>query len=189
MDTSLYCQICGETFSFNPECLQTLGEHLLLKHPNVEVIHFFNNNLCHCHSSSSGNNLSTGPRTSMPCKFQSLHKPKDRLTSKCFFKTTVETWKPGPLKVVCPYCSALDRPCIHRQRNKVAYSPIGALCLLVCWPVCFMPFLMPESSQIQLFCKKCGAFLGEYDRKTGRMKCPPCPSKEEYNTGNMPPVF
>ncbi|KAH1002346.1 uncharacterized protein LOC109535911 [Dendroctonus ponderosae] len=186
MDASLVCQICGEKLAFNPECPCTLGEHLIRKHPNVEMTHFSTEDLCCC--SSSSKKLPPCPRTGLPCSCETFAKPKIQLTPKCVFKTTVETWKPGPLRVMCPQCANLDRPCIRRQRNRVAYSPLGALCLLVCWPVCFLPFLMPQSSQIQLFCKQCGAFLGEYDRKSGRMQCPPCPAKGQYSVNNLPPI-
>ncbi|XP_050300910.1 uncharacterized protein LOC126739323 isoform X3 [Anthonomus grandis grandis] len=162
MDASpLICQICGEKFKFNPECPCTLGEHLIQKHPNLAMTHFSGNDFCCCGSTSSSKKFPVCPKTGLRCSCPDVRaKSQDKFgKSKCIFKTSVETWRPGPLRVTCPHCSAIDRPCIRRQRNRVAYSPLGALCLLVCWPVCFLPFLMPESSQIQLFCKKCGAFL------------------------------
>ncbi|CAG9769903.1 unnamed protein product [Ceutorhynchus assimilis] len=186
MDAYLICQICGEKLSFNPECPCTLGEHLIRKHPRVEMTHFSNDNFCVCSSNSSKQKLKKKcPKSDLPCDCTYFEKPRRKT---CIFKTSVETWKPGPLRVSCPHCGALARPCIRRQRNRVAYSPLGAFCLLVCWPVCFLPFLMPESSQIQLFCKECGAFLGEYDRKSGRMKCPPCPINEAFNINQLPPM-
>ncbi|KAJ8970702.1 hypothetical protein NQ317_000600 [Molorchus minor] len=130
----LRCQICGEKLSFNPYCPCSLGEHLINKHPEQRMTHFF---------------------------------PEDT-TKKA--DNRVETWKPGPVEVTCPECCYTGRPCIRKQRNKVAYSSFGALCMLTCWPLCFLPFLMPEGSKIHLYCKNCGTFLGEYSRKTGELK-------------------
>ncbi|XP_030766133.1 lipopolysaccharide-induced tumor necrosis factor-alpha factor-like [Sitophilus oryzae] len=146
--------------------------------------HFSHENICSCCTSSK--NLPSCPRTKLPCACSS-YEEKIKAKPKCVYKTTVETWKPGPLRVTCPRCKYVDRPCVRQKRNRVAYSPIGALCLLVCWPVCFLPFLMSEGSQIQLFCKRCGAFLGEYDRKTGQMRCP-CPADPHYNLSSVPSI-
>ncbi|CAH1986167.1 unnamed protein product [Acanthoscelides obtectus] len=87
------------------------------------------------------------------------------------FKTTVESWSSSTLKVKCPKCSVTDRPRIRRQKIKVATSPVGAFCLNACWPICFMPFLMSKPSTLDIYCRHCGFFMGEYDRATGRLLC------------------
>ncbi|KAL1516819.1 hypothetical protein ABEB36_000671 [Hypothenemus hampei] len=186
MDKCLICQICGKELPFNPKCPCTLGGHMLRKHPQVIMTHFSKENLlCCCSSTRSSENKFKHPcpKTGLPCRC-AINEPPPSINKKirprCKFETSVETWKPGPLRVICPHCFNIDRPCIRIQRNRVAYSPLGALCLLVCWPICFMPFMMSQT-QISLFCKKCGAFLGEYDQKSGHMKCPPCAAQGDIN--------
>ncbi|VEN37502.1 unnamed protein product [Callosobruchus maculatus] len=87
------------------------------------------------------------------------------------FRTTVESWNSSTLKVKCPKCNVTDRPCIRKQKNKIATSSVGAFCMNTCWPICFMPFLMPQSSTLDLYCKHCGFFMGEYNRATGKLLC------------------
>ncbi|KAF7267725.1 uncharacterized protein LOC143203915 [Rhynchophorus ferrugineus] len=181
MESALVCQICGQKLSFNPGCPCSLGEHMLRKHPHLEMGHFSNQDICNCCSVSSKNRPLCS-RTQLPCLCSSFEKP--RKPKPTVFKTTVESWKPGPLRVTCPRCQHLDRPCIRHQRNRISRSALGALCLLLCWPVCFMS----ESSRIHLFCRRCHAFMGEYDRKTGRMKCPPCPASSRYDLNTIPSV-
>ncbi|KAJ8956988.1 hypothetical protein NQ318_012153, partial [Aromia moschata] len=167
----LKCQICGEKLTFNPYCPCSLGEHLIKKHPELRMTHFSieNTTTCSCCTCvEETNNKFKGPASAKmggcPPK---RGKPPDNKGG--VYKTTVETWRPGPLKVTCPVCNQEDRPCIRKQRNKVAYSSLGALCMLSCWPLCFLPFLMPGGSKIQLYCKHCGTYLGEYNRKTGQL--------------------
>mgnify|MGYP002715762662 CR=1 FL=1 len=42
----------------------------------------------------------------------------------------METWTPGPQSVICPKCGKEGQPVIRKQRNRMAKTPLGALCML-----------------------------------------------------------
>ncbi|KAJ8925112.1 hypothetical protein NQ315_001293, partial [Exocentrus adspersus] len=203
----LICQLCGDKLPFNPICTCSLGEHLVKKHPGVDMTHFVveDSSFCDCDSDSvqgkstntstiivqecfvgveSSAMASTAGGGSLSSRSRLMGLCKRRADNKEMFKTTVETWKPGPMRIICPACGKEDRPCIRKQRNKVAYTQLGAMCMVSCWPICFLPFLMPQASDIHLYCKHCGAFVGEYDRKTGNLK--PGGASKENKKLNVP---
>ncbi|XP_018566490.1 lipopolysaccharide-induced tumor necrosis factor-alpha factor homolog [Anoplophora glabripennis] len=173
MERYLICQICGEKLPFDPVCTCTLGEHLVKNHPDAEMTHFIveDTSLCGC------------GRESTSSSSEGLYSTADAAVGNksAVFKTTIETWKPGPLNVICPLCGKEDRPCIRKQRNKVAYTQFGALCMVTCWPICFLPFLMSQSSTIHLYCRHCGALIGEYNRQTGTLKPAPIDPSKKLN--------
>ncbi|CAH1170274.1 unnamed protein product [Phaedon cochleariae] len=168
MEYQLKCQLCGEQFNVNPKCPHPLGEHLLKKHPGIELTFFTIEDDCDTKCCKCNRKKTSRNKCLFKIPSKSIVPPKKRSS---IFKTTVESWKPGPVKIICPKCRRKDRPCIRKQRNKVAYSSLGAFCMLTCWPICFLPFLIPNGSVLELFCKHCGTLLGEYDRKTGTIKC------------------
>ncbi|GJQ70751.1 hypothetical protein Trydic_g683 [Trypoxylus dichotomus] len=153
------CKICGEQLSYEPDDITAFGKHLIEKH-NEQITHFqFTGNgapeVCECGCTCGCN-----------CKTKKI--------SKKAYKTTVETWRQGVIPQECPNCGMTGHPLIRKQRNKVSRNSFGTLCLVGCWPLCFLPFLLSGSDTMYLFCQECGYFLGTYDRKTGRIhhSCP-----------------
>uniref|UniRef100_A0A6P4E3U5 Uncharacterized protein LOC108037790 n=1 Tax=Drosophila rhopaloa TaxID=1041015 RepID=A0A6P4E3U5_DRORH len=49
-----------------------------------------------------------------------------------------------------------------------------ASCVVTCWPLCFLPCLLPSDNREYLYCPHCRTFLGIYDRDNNCVK----PSKE-----------
>ncbi|CAG9836612.1 unnamed protein product [Diabrotica balteata] len=141
MDHHLKCQLCGEKLQVTSNCLCTLGEHLLAKHPDVELTFF----------------------TSL----ENLLSWKLDLGE----KARVETWKPAQLELACPQCRKKGQPSMRRHKNKFTNTSLGAFCMLSCWPACFLPFIVQKKSIVELYCKNCGTFLGEYNRATGTLSC------------------
>ncbi|XP_023024470.2 uncharacterized protein, partial [Leptinotarsa decemlineata] len=144
-----------------------VGEHLLEHHPDEELTFFS----CEEDESEKSRKCCKCPSKTKKKIIKVRNLNRLSISKRSLFKTTVETWKPGPVKVICPKCKINDRPCIRKQRNKVAYTALGAFFILTCWPLCFIPFLMPKGSTVDLFCKHCGNYLGEYNRATGSLKC------------------
>ncbi|KAK4877624.1 hypothetical protein RN001_010130 [Aquatica leii] len=58
----------------------------------------------------------------------------------------------------------------YRMYKTTAHSSLGAICLLGCWPLCFLPFMLGGSNIMNIHCKGCGQYLGTFDRKSGRMQ-------------------
>lgn len=42
----------------------------------------------------------------------------------------MESWTPGPNSITCPKCGKEGHPIVKKQKNKLAKSPLGALCML-----------------------------------------------------------
>lgn len=89
--------------------------------------------------------------------------PKNRFTA------TVETWWRAPGKVLCDECGRLAVPLVRRQGQRMAKSSIGALCLLGCWPICFLPCFTAESEMVNLFCARCDNLLGTFGKRDGKL--------------------
>ncbi|KAJ9587389.1 hypothetical protein L9F63_019090 [Diploptera punctata] len=84
--------------------------------------------------------------------------------NKKLYHATVESWKPGNNKIVCPNCGYKVQPVVKKMNNKVYRSPLGALCTVGCWP-CLLPFAYFGNHIVNIYCSQCNQFLGTYDRK------------------------
>ncbi|XP_019872472.2 uncharacterized protein LOC109600734 isoform X2 [Aethina tumida] len=95
------------------------------------------------------------------------------------FRTALENWKPGKVKICCPLCNKIGRPAIKQTKKQtlIARNSFKASVLIGCWPICIVPFLMAQSN-IFLFCQSCKAYLGQYDKTKGCVK-PPAQLKEQ----------
>ncbi|XP_022907863.1 uncharacterized protein [Onthophagus taurus] len=167
------CQICGEQLCYKPDDVNAFGRHLLEKHHEEPITHF-----------SFGGIPQTENKNVCECKCEhcscSCNTDKRKRGHKKAYKTTVESWKQGAVAQECPNCGKVGLPLIRKQRNKVSRNSFGTLCLVGCWPLCFLPFLLGGSDVMYLFCQECGYFLGTYNRKDGRI-CQSCPiDSNEY---------
>ncbi|KAF5278104.1 hypothetical protein FQR65_LT03620 [Abscondita terminalis] len=145
MGSVVKCRLCGDSVSYTSSQVAQLGEHLFKTHPKQSVANFTLDN------GKSTESLTASEKYRM-------------------YKTTVETWKPGISVLSCPACGKTGRPIVRKQQNKIAHSSVGAICLLGCWPLCFLPFMLGGSNVMNIHCKFCGQYLGTFDRKTGRMQ-------------------
>ncbi|XP_043591653.1 uncharacterized protein LOC122571663 isoform X1 [Bombus pyrosoma] len=97
--------------------------------------------------------------------------------SRCGARTTpdepnVDTWKSHDEKKLCPRCQKEAIPTLHARGDKLTTSHIGALCLLGCWPLCFVPLIMKRSKKVRMICPLCGYMYGSFQyNNTGLAPC------------------
>nr|CAH7724407.1 unnamed protein product [Callosobruchus chinensis] len=171
MGTYLRCAICGLKIPVDSHCMCPLGDHFIQEHPEAGVNFYTNDKEI---KEIARKEMDIQERKS--CSRANCPEYNNRSSNELnkdahAFRTTVESWNSSTLKVRCPKCNVTDKPCIRKQKNKLATSPVGAFFMNTCWPICFMPFLMPHSSTLDLYCKHCGFFMGEYNRATGKLLC------------------
>ncbi|XP_034185373.1 uncharacterized protein LOC117606694 [Osmia lignaria lignaria] len=88
------------------------------------------------------------------------------------YATRVDTWKSHNEKKLCPRCKKEAVPTLHARGDKLTTSHIGALCLLGCWPLCFVPLMMKRAKKVRMICPLCGYMYGSYQYKnTGLAPC------------------
>ncbi|KAF5301712.1 hypothetical protein FQA39_LY10643 [Lamprigera yunnana] len=143
---SVKCGLCGNVITYTSSKVGLLGEHLFKSHSKQRLALFVFDN-----ENISSHHLSLRKKLDM-------------------YRATVETWKPGIAVIQCSSCGRSARPIVRKQQNKVAESALGAACLLGCWPLCFLPFILSGSHIMNIHCKFCGQYLGTFDRKTGEMR-------------------
>uniref|UniRef100_A0A182TYH7 LITAF domain-containing protein n=1 Tax=Anopheles melas TaxID=34690 RepID=A0A182TYH7_9DIPT len=81
---------------------------------------------------------------------------------KSVYKTTVTQWKPARFRVKCGECGGRFYPTIRNAASRIS-NGLGAVCILSCWPFCFLPALFTTASKYHLHCSNCNAYLGLYD--------------------------
>lgn len=81
------------------------------------------------------------------------------------YKTSIEKWRPGGSKIICPNCGIKKRPIIKSHTSRVANTALGASLLLTCWPFCFSPCMFPPPREECLHCAVCNYYLGMYDHR------------------------
>ncbi|XP_043591654.1 uncharacterized protein LOC122571663 isoform X2 [Bombus pyrosoma] len=84
----------------------------------------------------------------------------------------LDTWKSHDEKKLCPRCQKEAIPTLHARGDKLTTSHIGALCLLGCWPLCFVPLIMKRSKKVRMICPLCGYMYGSFQyNNTGLAPC------------------
>ncbi|XP_024944059.1 uncharacterized protein LOC107271064 isoform X2 [Cephus cinctus] len=133
-----------------------------------------------CHSAKSRDN----PEYQCSLCYHKLHKSRSRLgllknkinrlshpelisrnasmsmRKKKIFSTKVETWKWHSRRLLCPSCNQESAPLISVKQHKFTSSHLGALCLLGCWPLCFMPLTTSRDKRTRMVCPVCGYDYG-----------------------------
>ncbi|XP_076622940.1 uncharacterized protein LOC143342693 [Colletes latitarsis] len=88
------------------------------------------------------------------------------------YATRVDTWKSHNEKKLCPQCHKEAIPTLHARGDTVTTSHIGALCLLGCWPLCFVPLMMKRAKKVRMICPLCGYAYGRFQYKNaGLAQC------------------
>ncbi|XP_055644105.1 uncharacterized protein LOC129780147 [Toxorhynchites rutilus septentrionalis] len=82
---------------------------------------------------------------------------------KIYYKTTVAQWRPAHSRVTCPECGVRQFPTVRSSANKYTRSHWGSMCIMTCWPFCFLPYVFTSPTKHHLHCSNCNAFLGLYD--------------------------
>nr|XP_012135939.1 PREDICTED: lipopolysaccharide-induced tumor necrosis factor-alpha factor isoform X1 [Megachile rotundata] len=106
----------------------------------------------------------------------------------CF--ATVDTWKSHSEKKLCPRCKKEAVPTLHARGDKLTTSHIGALCLLGCWPLCFVPLMMKRAKKVRMICPLCGYSYGSYQYKnTGLAPCNTASEDSQAQLSSPPKSF
>ncbi|XP_044733368.1 uncharacterized protein LOC123295972 [Chrysoperla carnea] len=139
------CRTCGESFEHKPQCPCLLGRHVVFQHPCTNITHF----TC---------KLNPGP------DFKRFNCKKNKNIRKI-----IECWKPGSSLLHCQKCCKDVSPIIRRRRNRITRTFCGALIVLGCWPLCFLPCILNcfDQSNVYLYCPCCMQYLGRYRRREG----------------------
>ncbi|XP_033252050.1 uncharacterized protein LOC117191242 [Drosophila miranda] len=90
------------------------------------------------------------------------------------YRASIEHWSPLDGVIYCPSCSCNRRPLIKSRTEVITNHGCAASCVISCWPLCFLPCLLPPENREYLYCSNCKTFLGIYDREKNCVK----PSRE-----------
>ncbi|XP_076397462.1 uncharacterized protein LOC105661910 isoform X5 [Megachile rotundata] len=106
------------------------------------------------------------------------------------YATRVDTWKSHSEKKLCPRCKKEAVPTLHARGDKLTTSHIGALCLLGCWPLCFVPLMMKRAKKVRMICPLCGYSYGSYQYKnTGLAPCNTASEDSQAQLSSPPKSF
>uniref|UniRef100_A0A8W7NYM2 LITAF domain-containing protein n=1 Tax=Anopheles atroparvus TaxID=41427 RepID=A0A8W7NYM2_ANOAO len=75
------------------------------------------------------------------------------------YQTSLSSWRPGGHPIGCPNCGAKQTPIVRSHANSVTWSSTMATCLLHCWPLCCLSWLLGESANEYLHCSRCDQLL------------------------------
>lgn len=65
--------------------------------------------------------------------------------------------RPRRRRFTCPYCGSTEPPMMKQKISTVGWIVFAALFLLLCWPLCWIGFLMKEDYRE---CFECGVRVG-----------------------------
>ena len=81
------------------------------------------------------------------------------------YRTSLQKWRPGGSKIMCPNCGENRQPIIRAHTERVSNSAFGASLIATCWPFCLAPCLFTEPFLEFIHCSVCDYYLGKYDHK------------------------
>lgn len=105
-----------------------------------------------------------------------VRKPRKRH----LYRISIEKWRPTGGIIYCPKCGCNERPLIETRTERFTENQWCACCLLNCWPLCFLPWILPGHEVEHLHCSRCKAFLGVYNRHSNCLK----PNRDFIITGH-----
>ncbi|XP_033324565.1 uncharacterized protein LOC117219490 [Megalopta genalis] len=169
-----WCPVCDKRVSDKGEDTCTLLAHIRKSHPKRSCQY-----LPECEKEvskksskrvSSKNSVRTGSnvRTNEPKKV---------------YATRVDTWKSHNEMKICPKCKKEAVPTLHARGDKLTTSHIGALCLLGCWPLCFVPLMMKRAKKVRMICPLCGYVYGSFEYKNTGLS--PCKTESEDSQARL----
>lgn len=168
-----WCPVCDKRVSDKGRDTKGLLAHIRKSHPK-------RSNQC----------LSWGEEQTKVTSKQKVSKYADETCcnpGKCepkrVYATRVDTWKSHNEKKICPRCLNEAVPTLHARGDKLTTSHIGALCLLGCWPLCFVPLIMKRAKKVRMFCPLCGYMYGSFQYKNAGLT--PCKTDSEDSQARL----
>ncbi|XP_054010887.1 uncharacterized protein LOC128893719 [Hylaeus anthracinus] len=103
------------------------------------------------------------------------------------YATRVDTWKSHNETKLCPRCQKEAVPTLHARGDKLTTSHIGALCLLGCWPLCFVPLMMKRAKKVRMICPLCGYTYGSFQYENASLALCKTDSEDSQARLSSPP--
>lgn len=122
---------------------------------------------------SNGNNTKVGHTRCLEAYTPSAIVSMELLRSpirRSKYRTSIENWQPGTGKIYCPKCGMSKKPLMKSPSKHFTNNACSSCCLLTCWPLFFIPFIIPGRNKEYLYCGNCKTFLGFYNPTTNCVK-------------------
>lgn len=99
--------------------------------------------------------------------YKRMYRPRRSLRSGrvVSYRTTVENWRPGGMRINCPACGRSRLPVVRSHREHETTSSTWSSFLMCCWPLWCLPCCFPKPKREYLHCSACDAFLAMYDHE------------------------
>ncbi|XP_017755227.1 PREDICTED: uncharacterized protein LOC108547288 [Eufriesea mexicana] len=157
-----WCPVCDKRVSSKGKDTNGLLAHIRKSHPKHSSYYL---------SQEEKETKATPVTTDPNCTYNTDCNTR-KTEPKKIYATRVDTWKSHNEKKTCPRCRKEAVPTLHARGDKLTTSHVGALCLLGCWPLCFVPLIMKRARKVRMICPLCGYMYGSFQYKnTGLTPC------------------
>uniref|UniRef100_A0AAG5DXW5 LITAF domain-containing protein n=1 Tax=Anopheles atroparvus TaxID=41427 RepID=A0AAG5DXW5_ANOAO len=69
---------------------------------------------------------------------------------------------PDPAAMVCPSCTKHVVTRLDYESSTKTHIAAGLLCLFICWPCFWIPYVIDSCKNANHYCPNCGAYIGTY---------------------------
>ncbi|EDO63389.1 lipopolysaccharide-induced tumor necrosis factor-alpha factor-like [Anopheles arabiensis] len=69
---------------------------------------------------------------------------------------------PDPASMVCPSCTKHVITRLDYETSTKTHIAAGLLCLFICWPCFWIPYVIDSCKNANHYCPNCGAYIGTY---------------------------
>lgn len=69
---------------------------------------------------------------------------------------------PDPASITCPSCQKHIVTRLDYETSTKTHIFAGLLCLFICWPCFWIPYVIDSCKNANHYCPNCGAYIGTY---------------------------
>ncbi|XP_058448207.1 lipopolysaccharide-induced tumor necrosis factor-alpha factor homolog [Malaya genurostris] len=69
---------------------------------------------------------------------------------------------PDPASISCPSCQKHVITRLDYETSTKTHIMAGLLCLFICWPCFWIPYVIDSCKNANHYCPNCGAYIGTY---------------------------
>ncbi|XP_055591747.1 lipopolysaccharide-induced tumor necrosis factor-alpha factor homolog [Uranotaenia lowii] len=69
---------------------------------------------------------------------------------------------PDPASISCPSCNKHIITRLDYETSTKTHIMAGLLCLFICWPCFWIPYVVDSCKNANHYCPNCGAYIGTY---------------------------
>lgn len=69
---------------------------------------------------------------------------------------------PDPASITCPSCQKHVITRLDFESSTKTHIMAGLLCLFICWPCFWIPYVIDSCKNANHYCPNCGAYIGTY---------------------------